>query len=319
MKIHDSGYGTLFRNRTILRQLIETFVDEPWVKDLDFSQAETVETTFIDEEYRQTESDLIYRLRWRDQDVYVYILLEFQSTVDPWMALRFASYIISFYMALVKARKEERKQKRQEGQKAESLEKLPAVFPLLLYNGDDAWTAPTSLSDLIEDVPDLGQYGLQCRYLKIAENEFSVERLLQIRNIVSTLFLAEVHYDIDLLLDELSRIFQLEEDRQAVSLLINWFRQLAVHGRIETDDFGKVEASYRSVEEARSMLITAIEKERQEILEQGIEQGVNQERRDIAHAMHTRGFAIEVIADVMEVSVEQVLALLQDEGTEKKG
>lgn len=30
MNIHDSGYGTLFRNRTIFRQLIETFVDEPW-------------------------------------------------------------------------------------------------------------------------------------------------------------------------------------------------------------------------------------------------------------------------------------------------
>ncbi len=37
--IHDSGYKKLFSNRTIFRQLIETFVHEDWAKEIDFTQA----------------------------------------------------------------------------------------------------------------------------------------------------------------------------------------------------------------------------------------------------------------------------------------
>ncbi len=44
--VHDSGYKKLFANHTFLRQLLETFVDEPWVKELDFAQAETLNTLF---------------------------------------------------------------------------------------------------------------------------------------------------------------------------------------------------------------------------------------------------------------------------------
>jgi hypothetical protein len=39
MNIHDSGYKILFSNRTIFRQLIQTFVEEKWVQRLDFDQA----------------------------------------------------------------------------------------------------------------------------------------------------------------------------------------------------------------------------------------------------------------------------------------
>lgn len=47
---------------------------------------------------------------------------------------------------------------------------------------------------------------------------------------------------------------------------------------------------------------------------QGImEQGVAQERRDIVHNMHTRGFDMPTIADVTGLSVEQVRTLLDSE------
>jgi len=48
MNIHDSGYKLLFSKKTIFRQLMETFVDEPWVSEVDFSQAETIDKSFID-------------------------------------------------------------------------------------------------------------------------------------------------------------------------------------------------------------------------------------------------------------------------------
>jgi len=210
MNIHDGGYKTLLGNRTIFRQLIETFVDELWVKDLDF-----------------------------------------------------------------------------------------------LY-----------LAELIEDIPDLGQYGIKCQYLTIAENEFSKETLLKIRNIVSTLFLAEAHYNIDLLIDELLQIFRTEEDRQAISLLINWFRQLAVHGRIESDDFGKVEETCRSVEKTRSMLITAIQKEKMKFYSKALNKvektavmPCNRRLRN-CYTFNLHLFQIEIRAELKSCTLEELKALV---------
>lgn len=262
MNLHDNGYKILFSNLTIFRQLIETFVDEPWVADLDFSEAETVDKSFIDDHYKSTESDLIYRIGLQDSDIYIYVLLEFQSTVDKFMAVRVLHYVTSLYMDLIRS-----------GQK---FEKLPPIFPIVLYNGDRRWTAPVNIKELIEQEPSLGQYSLNFEYFKIAENEFSQEQLLRIRNIVSTLFLTESHYDINLLIAEFLNIFENEEDKQAASLLLNWFHQLRVHKRIDPSDYDKLKTVVGSTEEVKAMLITAIEKEHQEILEQGIEQGTEQ-------------------------------------------
>lgn len=97
--VHDSGYKRLFKNRTIFRQLIQTFVPESWVSDLDFDTAEVIDKSYVSEHYKTTESDLIYKVKRRpDQALFIYILLEFQSTVDRFMALRVLNYLTNFYM-----------------------------------------------------------------------------------------------------------------------------------------------------------------------------------------------------------------------------
>lgn len=101
---------------------------------------------------------------------------------------------------------------------------------------------------------------------------------MQVRNIVSTLFLTESHYNLDLLIVELLNVFENESDRQAASLFLNWFRQLREHGRIDAADYDQLEVTYSSVEEARTMLITALEKERKQIREEGREEGQKNER-----------------------------------------
>ena len=320
MKIHDSGYKRLFSNRTIFRQLIETFVEEEWVTRLDFEQAERVDKSFVAEHYKETESDLIYKVpvRGTEQVVILYLLIEFQSTVDRFMALRVLHYITSFCMDY------------RRGQKKAS--KLPALFPLVLYNGDELWNAPVNVEDMIEHEPDLGRYTLRFEYFKLAENEYSRETLLALRNIVATLFLAEAHYDIHLLYEPLMQIFEQEEDRQAVQVFMNWFEQLTIHGYRPVRDFLLVEREYRTVEEVKSMLITAIERDREELLargrtegiEQGIEQGIErgiergreqgkeQRDRQIAQAMAQRGMAVAVIADILGICEQDVSRLLAD-------
>jgi len=142
-------------------------------------------------------------------------------------------------------------------------------------------------------------------YFKIAENAYSKEELLRIRNIVSTLFLAESYYDIDLLQDELLALFERESDREAVSLFLNWFKQLSEHGRIEKVDYKSLEKIYTNKEEVRSMLINALEKERKEIFKKGKIEG----KIEAAKNLLAEGLSISFIAKVTGLSEAEILKL----------
>ena len=310
MNLHDSGYKKLFSNHTIFRQLLETFVNQEWVHSLDFDTCEPLDKSFISEHYKETESDLIYKIQFHNREVYIYILIEFQSTVDSFMALRVLNYITNLYMDFLVNNR--------------GAKKLPAVFPIVLYNGEAPWTAPVNLSALIEQNPPLGAYALDFQYFLIAENEYSQEALLKIRNIVSTLFLAESHYDLEVLEVELLNLFSTEVDREAMSLFLNWFRQLAAHGRIESVDYESLESIYLNEEEVKTMLVTALERERQEFFQNGLREGEQKGRIEgeqkgriegkieAAKAMLAKGMEITLISEITNLSEEQ-LSQLKDE------
>jgi predicted transposase/invertase (TIGR01784 family) len=314
--VHDSGYKILFSNRTIFRQLMESFVAQPWVAQLDFDRAETVDKSFVSEDYQKTESDLIYRLPWGDDELYVYVLIEFQSTVDRWMALRMLNYICNFYLDWVKAHV--------------GAQKVPPIFPLLLYNGDARWSAAQTMAELVETEPALGDYAIGFRYFKLAANEFSQEQLIGIGNIVSTLFLAESKPDVELLMEQFLVVFEQGEDKLASSTLVNWFRQLAIHGRVKPEDYASLAEVYRSVEEVKGMLQTTFKKQQErwyqdgfeegiekgiekgieEGIEQGREEGIEEGVRRTARAMLARGIDPVLIAEVTGLTRDELNALL---------
>jgi predicted transposase/invertase (TIGR01784 family) len=222
------------------------------------------------------------------------------------MALRVLYYIVSFYMDY----------RLGHGAAAKT---LPAIFPIVLYNGDAHWTAPVDVADLIERVPDLRQYALRYEYFKVAENEYSREALLAIRNIVATLFLAEAHYDIHLLYEPIIRLFEEQPDRQAVQAFLNWFRQLTIRGYRPAVDYQAVEQEVRTIEEVKHMLMTAIERDREALLSQGLEQGIKQGikqgvlvgKREIVQTMARKGLHVGLIAEMLDMTETEVQQFLQ--------
>lgn len=104
-KIHDKGYKRLFSNRQLFRELIETFVTEDWVKEIDFTDCQKIDKSFVSEHYKETESDIIYQVKFKNRDAYIYLLLEFQSKVVWYMALRMLNYVSNFYMDYVESHK----------------------------------------------------------------------------------------------------------------------------------------------------------------------------------------------------------------------
>ena len=167
MNIHDSGYKFLFSMVAFFQQLVETFVEETWVKQLDFSRATLLDKSFVSAAYENSEADLLWQvpLQGTNQFLYFYLLLEFQSTVPRLMALRVGQYLLSAKSDLQRIHNQ--------------ATILPQIFPIVLYNGKERWTAPSQLSELEEQVVEMGEYGIEVSYLPIIENSYPLERLLQ--------------------------------------------------------------------------------------------------------------------------------------------
>jgi hypothetical protein len=178
---HDNGYKLLFSHAEMVADLIRGFVHEDWVKNLDFSTLEKVGGSYVSDDLRRRESDMVWRVRWgRERWLYIYLLLEFQSTVDPFMAVRVMTYVGLLYQDLIRQRC------------FTPSGKLPPVLPLVLYNGGPAWDSALDVSELVESLPGgLERYRPQLRYFLLDEGRIADSDLEPLQNLAAALFRLE--------------------------------------------------------------------------------------------------------------------------------
>ena len=117
----------------------------PLVEAFDFERVEQVNRSFISDELRTQESDMVFSLPFRTptqtcEQVIVYLLIEHQSTVDRSMELRLLSYMVQIWM-------EERRQWT-EAKQPEGEWRLTPIVPIVFYTGSGEWKAPLSLTAL---------------------------------------------------------------------------------------------------------------------------------------------------------------------------
>ena len=179
-KNHDSSYKFLFSNPELVRDLIMGFIPDEWLQSLDYSTLEKVPGSYISEDFQQREDDIVWKVKVGGDWVYLYLLMEFQSSVDKYMALRMMVYIGLLYQDLIK--------------RGEVLEdgRLPPILPIVLYNGSQKWTAATNISELIPVVPGLvSQFTPSLHYLLIDENNYTDSELASLHNLVAAVFRLE--------------------------------------------------------------------------------------------------------------------------------
>lgn len=143
MTVHsDALYHRLFSHPLMMEQLVTDFVPEAMAVGLDFARMERVNARFHDRDGRPRESDVIWRVPTGSGEIYLYVLCEFQSSIDWWMAVRTQVYqgLLWQHVIAEKALK--------------SGDSLPPVLMLVLYNGERRWTAPDEVAALVALPPD---------------------------------------------------------------------------------------------------------------------------------------------------------------------
>ena len=142
---HDRSTRWLLEDSDNVQGLLE-IVAEHLVERLDFSRLIHINRSFIPDNLREQESDLVYRVPFRGEsatdELLIYILIEHQSTVDTTMGFR-----VLFYMTQIW---DFQRRELASNNIPKSVWRLRPIIPIVFYTGDQKWQTPPSLSTLME-------------------------------------------------------------------------------------------------------------------------------------------------------------------------
>ena len=164
----------------MVKAFLTGFIDPEYIQYFDLESLEKQNGSYVADDLRDREDDLVWRLKCKDEWVYIYLLLEFQSTVDRWMSVRVATYCGLLYQDIIQT------------QNLRQNDCLPAILPVVIYNGRYRWQAPTELASLMEPIPEVFKpLQLNVSYVLIDEGRYTDEELADNENIAAILFRLE--------------------------------------------------------------------------------------------------------------------------------
>lgn len=296
---HDQAYKALFSHPQMVQDLLQGFVKEGWVKSLDFKSLEKVNSSYVSHDLRQRHGDVVWKVKFQKKWLYIYILIEFQSTVDPFMAARILGYIALLYGDLIKSKK------------VRPGNKLPPVLPIVLYNGERRWNAPTELSGLVDKAPgSLTRFVPRVEYLLIDEGAYADAKLAALKNVVAAVFRLE--NDISPRTIEevaVSLVEWLKTPEQALlrQEIAGFLNRVYFRGKPYAE---KILAKAANPEEVRAMLSQQVEKMQKALIRKGILKGerlgIEKGVGLVACRMLADGFTLEVIARATGLSIEEI-------------
>ncbi|NLH37900.1 MAG: hypothetical protein GX468_07220 [Thermotogaceae bacterium] len=93
----------------------------------------------MDEQFKESFTDMLYKTKINGEDGYIYFLFEHKSYQDPLVILQLLKYIVRIW-----EEKYDRKGNR-----------LPIVIPMVIYHGESRWNVQTKLMKLIKGIDKL--------------------------------------------------------------------------------------------------------------------------------------------------------------------
>ena len=122
-------------HREVAAAALRTLLPADLTTGLRLEDAQLLEGTFVDEQLQDRQTDVLLEVPGESSSVWVYVLLEHQSSVDrdmPWRLHRYITRIWSRWKA-----------------DNDAVGRLPEVIPMVLYHGARRWTGPESLAAMM--------------------------------------------------------------------------------------------------------------------------------------------------------------------------
>ncbi|MCP1662436.1 MULTISPECIES: Rpn family recombination-promoting nuclease/putative transposase [Methanocalculus] len=289
----DHPYKRLFSHKEMMADFITGFLHPDFASACDFQTLKRCNGSYVTDDLREREDDLIWSVRYGDRTLVIYLLIEFQSAPDPTMPVRIMSYMALLWQDLIRT-----------GQ-ISSRGSLPGIIPVVLYNGEIPWTVPDDIGASILMPDPVLRFKPSVPYLVVDELRLSVHHLVEVRNLAASLFGLEQSSG--------------SEDLFRLGRRLNiWMRKNPDLDPLRRDFSLFFENTLKTDEDkplpnpfcGDIMLQEKVKRWTAELKEEGIAEGVVKERRTLLRRMKAFGMSISEISEVTGLPEEEIRHLI---------
>lgn len=289
---HDSLVKQIMSDPVAAQEFFEYYLPKEFKEKVDLSKIQLESESYIDESLRKKYSDLVYSIKTKDNEkAFIYTLIESQSTVDYWIALRLLEYTI----LLCKRHKSKKN-------------KLPLVYMLVIYNGKEVYNAPRNLWGLFED-PVLAKKWLADNYQLVDLQSMSDDEIVKKKHLgMFEYMLKHIHQrDMFKLWEDFFTKFkhQIVVDKERGYIYIKsflWYTDAKLSEE-QQPELERILTQYISSEEKNIIMRT--------IAQKYIEEGEARGKAELVHMMIANGVSIENISKMTKLSIVKINELLK--------
>lgn len=310
--VHDVGYKAILSNKKTFVELLKTFVKKDWANQVDESNLVRIDHSYVLQDFSEKESDIVYKLKISDSEVIFYCLLELQSSVDFMMPFRLLLYMTEIWRDILK-NTEKKQTERKEF-------RLPAIIPMVLYNGRDNWTACRSFKEILNGYELFSDNIVDFSYTLFDVNRYSEAELGRVSNLVSTVFMLDQDIDALELVERLKKQLSLLKKltSQERDVFLNWVRKIIIMGVPQEikEEVNRLLEENKEVETMVYNLEVALKREFQQRelkgTQEGFSKGFDKAQREIARKMLEKGLSVGEVEDLTSLSKADIESILSE-------
>ncbi|HZN39383.1 MAG TPA: Rpn family recombination-promoting nuclease/putative transposase [Planctomycetota bacterium] len=269
---HDALFRGVFADPQRAADLLRSVLPQDVIAAIDWSSLQRIDTSFVDEDLRDHQADLLFRARINGRIGYLYVLFEHKSGQARFAVFQLLRYVVRIW-----------EQCRVDDPSATH---LPLVLPFIVHHGDGPWCGPRTLHELLdlEGAPEALR-ALQPSFSVLLDDLGATDeadlrrRRLRVQSLLPLLHLQQLHRNVD-----------------TAVLLLSWRRDylhlIAVVGgqpihnmlcsyvaTVRNDDLENVRAAYARISKtSEEQFMTIAEKLRQEGRHEGRLEGQREGR-----------------------------------------
>lgn len=267
---HDKFFKENFSQLEIIRDFLRNYLSQDIRELLNLDQITLQKDSFIDNEFQEHFSDLLFLVPTNGGgEAYVYLLFEHKSYHDSWVALQLLRYMVRIW---------ERDAK---DVKAVSLR---WIIPIVIYHGEQKWSVSTEFAALFPDYEALQAYLPNFKYLIYDLPRYKDEEIIGEFKLRMAIWILKYIFNPELLdkikkaisiYAESNRDMNTEEFLKTVLLYM-----ISASNKIQHKDLEKELKKQLQYIGAENIMMTLAEHYRQEGLQEGWQKGKEEGKQE---------------------------------------
>ncbi|MBW1650709.1 MAG: Rpn family recombination-promoting nuclease/putative transposase [Deltaproteobacteria bacterium] len=291
---HDKFFKEILSDINNAKSFFQEYLPQDILKAVNLDTLIIQKDSFIEKDFKEFFSDMLYTVLIGDKKSYIYLLFEHKSKFDKRTPLQLLQYMIKIWQLHIK----------QKGFP------LPVVIPLVLYHGEDKWSLKTDFGQLFDkNTKQFKAYIPDFNYILYDLSQYTDDQIKGEVFLKAALLLFKYSSTKDILKklpDIFSLLRSIAASKTGLASLEAFFRYIYYSSDLEMEKLKKIasESLNKSREEAIMTLA-------QRLINEGMQKGRQEGRQEGMQKGMQKGMR-QTIIDILESRLNSVDKLILD-------